>query len=113
MLHALGAGTVALPHTHMGRSPWTVETELNESPGCESVAPCPVRVAVWAPWNGRLSDTDGAESGRTALPGIGAITPHHEVTDQARLRSLSAARAHSRGKCHYRVHNTHERPKCR
>eukprot|EP00966_Prymnesium_polylepis_P151296 3495818-Prymnesium_polylepis.3 len=50
--HRLGAVTVAPPHTHMERPPWTVATELNEYPGCESVAPRPVRVAVWATWNG-------------------------------------------------------------
>ena len=105
--HRLGAATVAPPHTHMERPPWTVATELNEYPGCESVVPRPVCVAVWALWNGRLRDTDGAESGRTALAGVGVIYPHHEVTDQARLRSRSAVRARDRGKCDSHVH---ERP---
>ena len=97
--HRLGAATVAPPHTHTEPPPWTAATELNEYPGCESVVPRPVCVAVWALWNGRLRDTDGAESGRTALAGVGVIDPHHEVTDQARLRSRSAVRARDRGKC--------------
>ena len=105
--HRLGAATVAPPHTHMECPPWTVATELNEYPGCESVVPRPVCVAVWALWNGRLRDTDGAESGRTALAGVGVIDPHHEVTGQARLRSRSAVRARDRGKCDSHVH---ERP---
>ena len=105
--HRLGAATVAPLHTHTEPPPWTAATELNEYPGCESVAPRPVRVAVWATWNGRLRDTDGAESGRTALAGVGVIDPHHEVTDQARLRSRSAVRARDRGKCDSHVH---ERP---
>ena len=41
----------------------------------------------------------GAESGRTALAGVGVIDPHHEVTDQTRQRSRSAVRARDRGKC--------------
>ena len=105
--HRFGAATVAPPHTHTEPPPWTAATELDEYPGCESVVPRPVCVAVWALWNGRLRDTDGAESGRTALAGVGVIDPHHEVTDQARLRSRSAVRARDRGKCDYHVH---ERP---
>ena len=41
----------------------------------------------------------GAESGPTALAGVGVIDPHHEVTDQTRQRSRSAVRARDRGKC--------------
>ena len=46
----------------------------------------------------------GAESGRTALAGVGVIDPHHEVTDQTRQRSRSAVRARDRGKCDSHVH---------
>ena len=49
----------------------------------------------------------GAESGRTALAGVGVSDPHHEVTDQTRQRSRSAVRARDRGKCDSHVH---ERP---
>ena len=49
----------------------------------------------------------GAESGPTALAGVGVIDSHHEVTDQTRQRSRSAVRARDRGKCDSHVH---ERP---